>query len=260
MGMERPLSQGNAKKVKGKAQLPSFVQKFIADKNESRVAPHVPRIHINRKHLTDFLGSAAMGVALFGGGGLATNAHAGQKKTIESVLTRFENVESVFTSRDAQALARNVYREAGGEPFKGQLAVAQVTIARALDPREQFGDGSIHGTVYKKNQFSWTRKIVVADEIKMENSDQFKNLVTFFEFVLVGKSKVDVMKHLSTITKLPLSTLYYKRTDWNRSTMEKNHMSEATVSMFEDLIETGIIGNHTFYRERTKQDAPRVAK
>ena len=57
-------------------------------------------------------------------------------------------------------LARNIYHEAGGEPFEGKVAVAQVTINRAESG--QF-PSDICGVVYQKNvvyekvlcQFSW---------------------------------------------------------------------------------------------------------
>jgi len=57
-------------------------------------------------------------------------------------------------------LARNIYHEAGSEPFEGKVAVAQVTINRAES--SQF-PGDICKVVYQKNvvyekvmcQFSW---------------------------------------------------------------------------------------------------------
>jgi spore germination cell wall hydrolase CwlJ-like protein len=57
-------------------------------------------------------------------------------------------------------LARNIYHEAGGEPFEGKVAVAQVTLNRAASG--QF-PGDICRVVYQKNivyervlcQFSW---------------------------------------------------------------------------------------------------------
>lgn len=55
-----------------------------------------------------------------------------------------------------ECLAKNIYYEARGEPFQGQLAVAKVTINRTLHPT-QFGR-SICSTVYAKKQFSWTIK------------------------------------------------------------------------------------------------------
>ena len=48
-------------------------------------------------------------------------------------------------------LSLNVYHEARGEPFAGQVAVAQVTVRRAQrDPRK------VCTEVYRPGQFSWT--------------------------------------------------------------------------------------------------------
>lgn len=51
-------------------------------------------------------------------------------------------------------LVRNVYFEARGEPEKGKLAVALVTLNRVDNPKYP---KSICGVVYQKNQFSWTK-------------------------------------------------------------------------------------------------------
>jgi spore germination cell wall hydrolase CwlJ-like protein len=49
-------------------------------------------------------------------------------------------------------LALNSYHEAGGEPFHGQVAVAQVVLRRA-----QYHPAKVCRVVYRPNQFSWTR-------------------------------------------------------------------------------------------------------
>lgn len=62
--------------------------------------------------------------------------------------------------RQLTCLARNIYYEAGGEPFEGKVAVAQVTLNRANS--SQF-PGDICNVIYQKNkvyekiicQFSW---------------------------------------------------------------------------------------------------------
>lgn len=51
-------------------------------------------------------------------------------------------------------LVRNVYQEARGEPYKGKLAVALVTLNRTKSERFP---STICGVVYQKGQFSWTR-------------------------------------------------------------------------------------------------------
>jgi len=71
---------------------------------------------------------------------------------------RVERVEQVRTTsitsdlRDRQlaCLARNIYYEAGGEPFEGKVAVAQVTLNRASV--EGFPN-DICAVIYQKNRF-----------------------------------------------------------------------------------------------------------
>jgi len=62
--------------------------------------------------------------------------------------------------RQLTCLSKNIYYEAGGEPFEGKVAVAQVTINRAMD--NGFPD-DVCQVIYQKNivyskvlcQFSW---------------------------------------------------------------------------------------------------------
>lgn len=67
----------------------------------------------------------------------------------------------LVSQEDIKCLAKNIYYESRGEPFHGQVAVAQVTVNRLNNGN--FGN-SICEVVYAKNQFSWTnnkkRKIV----------------------------------------------------------------------------------------------------
>lgn len=53
-------------------------------------------------------------------------------------------------------LALNIYHESRGEPYDGQIAVAHVTINRSKKNKT-----TICQEVYKKKQFSWTRKKLV---------------------------------------------------------------------------------------------------
>lgn len=82
--------------------------------------------------------------------------------------TKFDKIETVkgneitkeFRQRQLACLARNIYYEAGNEPFEGKVAVAQVTINRAN--ATGFPD-DICMVIYQKNiiyqrvvcQFSW---------------------------------------------------------------------------------------------------------
>lgn len=58
-----------------------------------------------------------------------------------------------LTAREFKCLADNVYYEARGEPFAGQMAVARVTLNRLIHPKYP---SSICGVVYQPKQFSWT--------------------------------------------------------------------------------------------------------
>lgn len=69
-------------------------------------------------------------------------------------LGSFE-VPKLPSKKELDCLATNVYREARGEPFAGQVAVAKVTLNRVADKRYP---KTICKVVYQKNQFSWTRK------------------------------------------------------------------------------------------------------
>ena len=70
-----------------------------------------------------------------------------------SLITKPDVVKPVASLEDVKCLAKNIYYEARGEPFHGQIAVAQVTINRLNTGT--FGN-SICEVVYAKNQFSWT--------------------------------------------------------------------------------------------------------
>lgn len=71
-------------------------------------------------------------------------------------------------------LAKNIYHEAGNEPFEGKVAVAQVTMNRVENGR--FGDG-VCGVIFQKNiiyekvlcQFSWVcDRVVMARPVNKE--------------------------------------------------------------------------------------------
>lgn len=59
-------------------------------------------------------------------------------------------------------LAANIYHEARGESFEGQVAVAQVTLNRVKDSRFP---KTVCDVVYERKQFSWTsnRSKVIAN-------------------------------------------------------------------------------------------------
>ena len=77
-----------------------------------------------------------------------------------SDVTTTSQITADFRDRQLKCLAKNIYYEAGSEPFEGKVAVAQVTMNRAADSR--FPD-DVCKVIYQKNifyekvvcQFSW---------------------------------------------------------------------------------------------------------
>lgn len=56
-------------------------------------------------------------------------------------------------AQDIECLAKNIYHEARGEPFHGQVAVALVTVNRVASGLFQ---NTVCKVVYAHRQFSWT--------------------------------------------------------------------------------------------------------
>ena len=75
--------------------------------------------------------------------------------TIELKRDRIVSVTKKPEIKDIECLAKNIYGEARGEPLKGQLAVAAVTLNRVNS--EHYPD-TICEVVYQYRQFSWTLK------------------------------------------------------------------------------------------------------
>lgn len=79
---------------------------------------------------------------------------------LKEARTQMSPVTAQMRQQQLDCLARNIYHEAGSEPFEGKVAVAQVTINRAESG--QF-PSDICKVVYQKNvvyekvlcQFSW---------------------------------------------------------------------------------------------------------
>lgn len=74
-----------------------------------------------------------------------------------------EPTKLLFDDKAVQCLAKNVYHEARGEPTRGQLAVALVTLNRTY--HDKF-PSSVCSVVYEKSQFSWTNKKLKVRDIK----------------------------------------------------------------------------------------------
>jgi len=81
-------------------------------------------------------------------------------KQASYIVATSSNITAEMRERQLGCLAKNIYHEAGSEPFEGKVAVAQVTLNRANS--SQF-PGDVCKVIYQKNmfyervvcQFSW---------------------------------------------------------------------------------------------------------
>lgn len=105
------------------------------------------------------------------------------EKEFISELILVETIRRVNFEKDAYCLAKNIFYEAGGEPYEGRLAVATVTMNRV--DHTQFPN-NVCDVVYERNtrfcQFSWTcgpkakfnpdafdKALVLAEQVLTEN-------------------------------------------------------------------------------------------
>jgi len=91
--------------------------------------------------------------------------------------------DTKFTQKDVECLALNVYMESRGEPWKGQIAVAQVVVNRLHS--KKYGN-SICQIVYAKGQFSWTQDYASGNK----NYKQWKNSLVISRAVLSGQLRL----------------------------------------------------------------------
>ena len=136
-------------------------------------------------------------------------------------------VSAADRTKQLECLSRNIYFEAGGEPFEGKVAVAQVTMNRVESGR--FGDG-VCGVIYKKDnilgnivcQFSWTctnsNKVAPINWSRYKESEEVAKKVLFENFRLPS-----------------LSTAMYYHADYVNPKWGKPKVAQ--------------IGRHIFYKE-----------
>jgi spore germination cell wall hydrolase CwlJ-like protein len=99
--------------------------------------------------------------------------------------------------RQLDCLARNIYHEAGYEPFEGKVAVAQVTMNRAADSRFP---SDVCGVVFQKNvfmervvcQFSWYCDS--AAKLRPMNGPAYKESYEVAKKVLLEGFRLDILK------------------------------------------------------------------
>lgn len=124
-----------------------------------------------------------------------------QKKTsslvaqIDHMSHRMQFLELSYESkqkvmREVECLAKNIYYEAGGEPYHGKLAVAQVTMNRVKS--RQFPK-TVCGVVYQKTkytcQFSW----VCERGLRPRYGKAWKDSMSIAENILINKRSYNVV-------------------------------------------------------------------
>lgn len=73
--------------------------------------------------------------------------------TTQLGIVDFRHPTAEIAPKELDCIIENVYKEARGEPFEGQIAVASVTLNRVgLKGRPD----TICGVVHQRGQFSWT--------------------------------------------------------------------------------------------------------
>jgi spore germination cell wall hydrolase CwlJ-like protein len=100
--------------------------------------------------------------------------------------------------RQLDCLARNIYHEAGHEPFEGKVAVAQVTMNRAADSRFP---SDVCGVVFQKNvfmekvvcQFSWYCDSAV--KLRPVNGPAYKESYEVAKKVPLEGFRLDILKN-----------------------------------------------------------------
>ena len=130
-------------------------------------------------------------------------------------------------TRELECLTRNIYFEAGNEPFEGKVAVAQVTLNRVVS--NNFAS-SVCGVVYQKNvvyekvvcQFSWYCE--QHTKVRPIHAAIYKESEAVAKKVLLEGFRLDIIKE---------DTLYY-HADYVNPRWKKQRVAK--------------IGKHIFYK------------
>ena len=134
----------------------------------------------------------------------------------QEILSEPQMVAMDF-GQQIDCMAKNIYYEAGSEPYEGKLAVAQVTMNRTRNP--QFPH-TVCGVVYEKDQFSWVA----------EKHRGITDKYAWEECVMIAKRALTEHKLHDTIYKT--KSMYFHNTsvhpEWKFKYVAK-------------------IGNHLFY-------------
>lgn len=115
-----------------------------------------------------------------------------------------------FLKKDWECLITNVYQEARGEPFIGQVAVAKVTLNRASNQLK-----TLCSVVYEKFQFSWTigKKSQILDAEAYKTAERAAYLALSYSFPATHFHAVSVRpewsKKLTHLTTINNHMFYY---------------------------------------------------
>ena len=140
--------------------------------------------------------------------------------------TKTTTITAEFRDQQLSCLAKNIYHEAGSEPFEGKIAVAQVTMNRVASGK--FPD-DVCQTIYQKNvfyervicQFSW----VCEKSLKFRpvNHDNYNESMIAAQKVLLENYR------LPSLEKALFYHADYVNPKWNKEKVAK-------------------IGHHIFYK------------
>ena len=144
------------------------------------------------------------------------------------IQTTIEQQVSEDFNKQLKCLADNIYHEAGAETYEGKLAVAQVTVNRANNPKFP---STICDVVYQKTyinnlwvcQFSWTcmKNLFIRNKYQWEESE-------------IGARKALTEPNVHSIIA-KTKAMYYHNTqvnpEWNLQKVTQ-------------------IGNHIFYKSK----------
>ncbi len=190
----------------------------------------------------------ALRAALTAGAILGGSVNTADAKTTPSIERAMQ--ADILSEKEVDILSRNIFHEARGETTPGQLAVAQVTIARLLSAK--FG-ASLQDVVFAKNQFSWTRQ--PEPERSARDESALENIRAVLSLYVGGKPLAHAVQQLAKETGLPLDALYYKRSDLKENDPDETRMSKQSKDFFRSLSHVGDVGKHSFYALRTKVSA-----
>ena len=93
--------------------------------------------------------------------------------------------------KEVDCLARNIYFEAGGEPKRGKIAVAEVTMNRVNSPQfPRTVCAVVHQRTKGTCQFSW---VCEGKKHVYRNSDAWRESVKIAENILISKHDYDII-------------------------------------------------------------------